>query len=325
MTCQSPLLNNRTLLFAVALTCFTAWAGQSFALSKGTASLGKAWIVSPVQSPSDPQRRYCTMTQGYSNGISLVYAQEKNAAAALALEFSSDVLRDQKSVTLSLSSGAFARNVETTPVSTRALVAQMGVDGALRNAMLQKNAVIDVALGGQTIAAFRMDKAAEAFTALDGCVKAVSQGKMPDTVHIETGSTTVKIIDKSVYEETPKQPEMPQGAVNRSFKEIAWPQSEKFEDVAASYISSEAARCTADFAHKVSPAVRGLSGPAMKVEIACMGHDKTGVVSERDYAAALLFVGKNNKIEIVSFEGPAMTLPEALARRDAGYNAVTTP
>lgn len=265
------------------------------------------------------------MTQGYSNGISLVYAQEQTGAGALALEFSSDVMRDGKEISMRLSSGAYARDVQTMPVSARAVVVQLGVDGALRNAMLKPDAVLDVGLSGKTVASFRMDRAAEGFAALDACVKAVAGGNMPGPVHIETGSSKVTIVDKSVYEEKPEPRPEPKGEVTRRFKEIAWPQGEKFEDISAAYISSEAARCTADFAHQVAVAVKGLSGPVMKAEIACMGHDKTGIVSDRDYAAALLFVGKSSKMEVVAFEGPALTLPEALAKREAAYAAVTTP
>lgn len=105
----------------------------------------------------------------------------------------------------------------------------------------------------------------------------------------------------------------------RSDKDILWPPSKNFSDMVSTYMTTEAARCTGDFA-QTPGAQHTLDGqPVQEVETACMGiaasAGSAGLPS--DYAGALLFVGRSGKIEVIAHQGPAGMIEQALQARAA--------
>lgn len=85
-----------------------------------------------------------------------------------------------------------------------------------------------------------------------------------------------------------------------------------FISAVSAYIDDASQRCDGDFAHTRSD---GDSSNQQKVELACMN----GV---NDSAAALLFIREGDRMYIISHEGPAASMEEALAHRDAAAQAV---
>lgn len=103
--------------------------------------------------------------------------------------------------------------------------------------------------------------------------------------------------------------------IQRSVKNISWPASEKFDDIVATYMTTEAARCQADFAQTQGRTYPTVQGSIRETEIACLGTPAALGGATRDYAAALLFAGGQGEIQIVMFQGPAGLIEQALAER----------
>lgn len=103
--------------------------------------------------------------------------------------------------------------------------------------------------------------------------------------------------------------------VQRSVKKINWPKAEGFEDMVATYLTTEAARCPADFAQTEGAAYTSGDRQVREIEIACLGTPDALGGSSRDYAAALLFVGSGGQIQVFMHQGPAGMIEQALQGR----------
>jgi hypothetical protein len=78
---------------------------------------------------------------------------------------------------------------------------------------------------------------------------------------------------------------------------------------AQEYIAATGKNCPGDFAFKLADAVKPGKASVAQAELACID----GV---NDAAAAVLFVSEPDRIVVVSHEGPAARMPEALDARD---------
>lgn len=111
----------------------------------------------------------------------------------------------------------------------------------------------------------------------------------------------------------------------RADKEILWPPSKTFADMVAIYMTTEAARCPADFAQTPGAQYKTPDDmPVQELEIACLGLPKTKDSDSLpgDYAAALLFVGTKGKINVIVHQGPAGMIEQALQSRAAALPAL---
>lgn len=112
--------------------------------------------------------------------------------------------------------------------------------------------------------------------------------------------------------------------VVRADKQILWPPSKSFADMVATYMTTEAARCPADFAQTPGAQYVMVGGlPVQEAEIACLGLPKTaGEGLPGDYAGALLFVGRQGRIDVIAHQGPAGMIEQALQARAAAARAL---
>ncbi len=87
-------------------------------------------------------------------------------------------------------------------------------------------------------------------------------------------------------------------------------------DTAAAYIAEAKTRCSGDFAHKEAAPAKAGSLTTLEGEVVCLD-------GKNDAAAALLFVGDKNKVAIISHEGMADQIEDALTQRDAVKSAIS--
>lgn len=97
-----------------------------------------------------------------------------------------------------------------------------------------------------------------------------------------------------------------------SNKSVAWPSSQDFSAAVSTYLATEAARCSGDFAHTMGAVKKTATGTVQDAEIACMG-TAGGVTG--DYAAALSFRGGQGELDVDIFQGPAGMIEQALQAR----------
>ena len=107
--------------------------------------------------------------------------------------------------------------------------------------------------------------------------------------------------------------------IMRADKQVMWQPSKAFADIVATYMTTEAARCPADFAQTPGTAYKQADGsPVQEIETACLGMPKkAGEELSGDYAGALLFVGREGKIDVIVHQGPAGMIEQALQARQA--------
>lgn len=98
----------------------------------------------------------------------------------------------------------------------------------------------------------------------------------------------------------------------RSSKTVAI--AESFDAAVATYLSTEAARCAGDFAHKLGEKGRREGRAWQDAEIACLD---TPDGAATDYAAALAFTRDRDNLAVEVFQGPAGMIEQALAARAA--------
>lgn len=112
--------------------------------------------------------------------------------------------------------------------------------------------------------------------------------------------------------------------IMRADKQVMWQASKAFADVVATYMTTEAARCPADFAQTPGAAYKQADGtPVQEVETACLGMPKkAGEELSGDYAGALLFIGRQGKIDVIVHQGPAGMIEQALQARQAAKRAL---
>lgn len=105
--------------------------------------------------------------------------------------------------------------------------------------------------------------------------------------------------------------------ITRADKQLQWPSSKNFSDIVATYMTTEAARCPADFAQTPGAQYKQNDDmPVQEVETACLGiPKKAGDELPGDYAGALLFVGRKGRIDVVVHQGPAGMIEQALQSR----------
>ena len=87
-------------------------------------------------------------------------------------------------------------------------------------------------------------------------------------------------------------------------------------DTASGYIAEAKTRCNGDFAHKEAAPAKAGSLTLMESEVVCLD-------GKNDAAAALLFVGDKDKVAIISHEGMADQIEDALTQRDAVKSAIS--
>ena len=120
--------------------------------------------------------------------------------------------------------------------------------------------------------------------------------------------------------------EMPavQPYIIRADKQLQWPPSKAFGDIVATYMTTEAARCPADFAQTPGAQYKQDDGtPVQEIETACLGIPKrAGDDLPGDYAGALLFVGRKGKIDVIVHQGPAGMIEQALQSRAEALRAL---
>ena len=112
--------------------------------------------------------------------------------------------------------------------------------------------------------------------------------------------------------------------IMRADKQVMWQTSKAFGDVVATYMTTEAARCPADFAQTPGSEFKQADGtPVQVIETACLGMPKrAGEELSGDYAGALLFVGRQGKIDIIVHQGPAGMIEQALQARQAAMRTL---
>lgn len=105
--------------------------------------------------------------------------------------------------------------------------------------------------------------------------------------------------------------------ITRADKQLQWPASKNFSDIVATYMTTEAACCPADFAQTPGAQYKQNDGsPVQEVETACLGiPKKAGDELPGDYAGALLFVGRSGRIDVIVHQGPAGMIEQALQLR----------
>lgn len=105
--------------------------------------------------------------------------------------------------------------------------------------------------------------------------------------------------------------------ITRSSKSIAMPDSQSLSDAVATYLATEAVRCTGDFANKTGKA----GATRLDAEIACLD---TPAGSASDYAAAIAFTRGKGILSVEMFQGPAGLIEQALEAR-AEFRAKQKP
>jgi hypothetical protein len=79
-------------------------------------------------------------------------------------------------------------------------------------------------------------------------------------------------------------------------------------DLVEKYVEEASARCKGDFAHRVSSATKVREGSIIEGETACID-------GRHDASAAVLFIVRDGKLDVISQEGPAKNMEKTLAGR----------
>lgn len=153
------------LVLSMTAVATGAWAQNVQApLGKTT----EAWVVGPIEADGQ-QQPYCSMKNGFTNGLVLVIARDAQGSNSMAIEFRGDILSPRQNYTADIFiEPNLHRRLDATAVTPRVLVMQIGKDAVFFEALRRRDRM-DFFVPATAQASFSLRGTAKAFDQLISC------------------------------------------------------------------------------------------------------------------------------------------------------------